>query len=529
LKLVRPSGVAKVVVCLAAVCLAGCGRPGPAGPPPRQAELEQLYQRAGAGGKAADWVAVGRAELQLRDWPAAATAYQQALDLEPDNASALGELAALRLAHQERKSGEALTARLEQKHAESAPAQVVLGGLYTMLGQPDLAIASYRKALRLAPDNAIALLQVGRDALRTGDLAEAESCLAELQQVAPDEPSTRLLQLNVAQSAGRDGEAEQLLRDAHAARPSPESRAMLASFYLSRGRPAKALEVNNAWLARHPGDAAATLAKAEAWRQLGRPDEALRLLRGASVRKLPDPRLNLALAKMLLAAGRFDEAELELRTVLRVAPLDSGLRMQVAELYAAYDKTREAAEILDQLQRDDPRTTVEVRIRMADLAQQADIEVDQGDPIESSYLFALSRQPENVRVTNNLAFHYAETDKRLDAAQDLIQRATALIKAAGRDPEQDSALLDTRAWIAFRQKRYADAWRDLERAWTMQPDDNLLAWHRAAVLNALGRKTEARQMAQQALADRSRFIGRRDCERLLEQLLAGGVPSSAAQ
>lgn len=526
MKLVRPGLVPKVAALLVWAALAGCGRPGPAGPPPRPAALAAAYQAAEASRRAADWVKVARAELSLRDWPAAAEAYQQALQAEPHDEAALGELAGLRLAHRERRAAEALIAQLEQAHPESANAQVVLGGLYGLLGQRDLAVASYRKALRLAPGNAAALLEVGRHALRDGDLAEAERCLRRLKAAAPAAPSTRLLQLNVAQAAGRQGEVEQLLRDAHTSRPSPESRAMLASYYLSRGLPAKALAVDDAWLGSHPDDGSAILAKAEALRQLQRGDEALQLLRKASLKERPDPRITLDLAKMLLAARRTDEAETALREVLRLAPLDSGLRLRVAELYARYDQTREAAEILDQLQREDPRYTVEVRIRMADLAQQADLELESGDPIESSYLYALSRQPDNVRVMNNLAFHYAETERRLDAAQDLIERATALVEAAGEDPEQEPVLLDTRAWIAFRQKRYDAAWRDLERAWAQRPDDALLAWHRAAILDALGRRAEAKAMAQKALADRGKFIGRRDCERLLERLLSGGTGSS---
>jgi len=524
-KLLRPLGGAMGWVVLGGL-LAGCGRPGPAGPPPREAALEAAYQRAAASRQADDWVAVARSELHQRDWPAAVEAYQQALTIEPDHAAALGELAGLRLAHRERQAAEALVAQLEQRHAESAAAQVVLGGLYALLGQRDLSAASYRKALRLAPTDPTALLQVGRQALREGNLPEAESCLARLRAAVPEAPSTNVLRLNVAQAAGRHAEVEQLLRGAHAARPTPESRAMLASYYLSRGRPAKALEVDDAWLAQHPDDGSAILAKAEALRQLGRGDEALRLLRKAITRSRPDPRLNFDLAKMLLAAKRTDEAETELREVLRAAPLDSGLRLRVAELYAQYEQTRAAAEILDQLQREDPRYTVEVRTRMADLAQQADLENESGDPIESSYLFALSRQPENIRVMNNLAFHYAQAERRLDSAEDLIDRAMALVEANGGDPEQDPNLLDTRAWIRYRQKQYQAAWRDLELAWARRPDDPLVAWHRAAVLEALGRVAEARRMAQRALSDRGRFIGRRDCERLLERLLAGraGAP-----
>ena len=509
-----------LVVCLLA---AACGRRGPTAPPSLDQAMQTIRQRAESSGAADDWVDLARAELKVRNWPAAAEAYQQALAIDPDHLPALGELAGLRLAHHERAAAEALIAKIDLDHGESTQAQMVLGELYSLLQKPELSAASYAKALRLDPQDPTALEQAGRLALRDGDLQRADALLRRLQAVSPNAPSTKLLQLSVAQSAGRYAEVEQLLRGAHKTQPTPESRAMLASYYLSRGQPAEALAVDEQWLKSHPEDGSAILAKAEALRQLERDDDALRLLRQAAAAKRPDPRVNLDLAKMLMGAGQMDEAETELREVLRRAPLDSGLRLRVAQLYGQYDQTRAAAEILDQLQRDDPRYTADVRAMMADLAQQADLDIEAGDPIESSYLYALSRQPDNVRVLNNLAFHYAQVEKRLDAAQDLIERAAALIQSRGGDPEQDPVLLDTRAWIRFRQKDYQGAWRDLQAAWAKQPDDPLLAWHRAAVLNALGRRPEAKTMAQKALADRGKFVGRRECERLLESFFDGGA------
>ena len=56
---------------------------------------------------------------------------------------------------------------------EFAPAHNNIGRLYNMLGNADLEIEAYKKAIRIAPDYASAHYNLGMALLQTGDKAAA--------------------------------------------------------------------------------------------------------------------------------------------------------------------------------------------------------------------------------------------------------------------------------------------------------------------------------------------------------------------
>ena len=110
----------------------------------------------------------------------------------------------------------------------------------------------------------------------------------------------------------------------------------------------------------------------------------------------------------------------------------------------------------------------------------------------------LSRQillydPFDADTANGLAYYYAERNENLSEAEGLARRALALA------PE-DGAILDTVGWVCYRQGRYQEALRYLQRA-VAQPGMARIpevAEHLAAVYEALGDEQTARRLRAQA-------------------------------
>lgn len=494
------------------VLTAGCARRGPSAEPERPAPLAGLYQQAEQAPTAERYADVGRAEVARRNWPAAVEAYEQALALDENHLTALAELAGLRLAHGEPEAGERLMARLEKEYPEDPIAQTMLGELYRRLGRRELAVASFQKAARLDPNQFVAQLRLAQNEVELGQLDEAEPRVARLVAMEPDQPEVEALQLELAQRRGRTEEVERLLRETWREERSPRSRALLSSFYLSRSRWRDAIAINEAWLADHPQDGPATIARAEALNRQGDEREAQRSLRELVAAESKDPRVYLALGRLLFDARQQDEAVAMLREALALAPLDSQLTLQAADLFARHDRAADAVDLYRRLATEDPRLRADAAKRVALVAQEADTtDETTAKVIEANYLLALQANPNDVVVLNNLAFHYAHQNEKLAVAKQMIERAIELHGT-------DANLLDTRGWIAFRQQEYDQARRDLAAAREAAPEDPMVWYHWAELLAATGRQAEAHAAVERALASGDPFIGRAAAVALAERL-----------
>ncbi len=494
------------------VALAGCSRPGPVAEADRPPALKSLYGQVQAAPSAAGWLAVARAEALRRDWLAAVDAYEKVLQSDPRQRDALGELASLRLTHGERAAAEKLIATLETNWPNDAQAQAMLGDLYGRLGRRELSRASLAKALRLDPRQNLALLRLAQEALQREDLPAARGYGTRLLAAAPDWYEARTLQLQIAYAGRQPAEIEGLLRRLWEQQPNPGLRASLTAFYLTHQQAAKALAVNEAWLKTHPNDIPAQIARCEALAGLGRGHEAVRVFKQLVEAKTPDARVYLAYGRLLMAAKRFDEAAALLREAVRRAPIDSTLQLAVADLYAAYDKRPDAAALYQQLMVDDPRFRPRVGKRLGMLAQAAGTKPDAAgaDYIEANYLLSLSSNPDDVTSLNNLAYFYADQNRNLKVARQMIDRALA--------QRRDSPLLDTRGWVRFREGDLDGAATDLAAALAIKPDDPLSHYHLACVREAKGDPAGALASARAALSLGATWVGRDDCDELVRRL-----------
>lgn len=271
--------------------------------------------------KSADaWLLKGDLLTRSRaDAAAVAQAYQQALALRDNDASAHVAL---------------ITLHLGQRNIAAARSQW----------------QAMHKAL---PNHPQTLLYEGQLAYLSGDLPRARELFQTLLRVAPDN-------LLLLQSAGAvelalqaPAQAETLLAKALAADPeSGLTRRLLARTQVALGQSAKALALLEPLVGKDSHDTESLTLAAQARLLTGEPALATQLFERAARIKPDDPRLRTAVALSNLARGRTDVALTELQSV---ANSDSGISGDLALISAelhrkAYDRALAAVAGLERKQ-----------------------------------------------------------------------------------------------------------------------------------------------------------------------------------
>jgi tetratricopeptide (TPR) repeat protein len=104
----------------------------------------------------------------------------------------------------------------------------------------------------------------------------------------------------------------------------------------------------------------------------------------------------------------------------------------------------------------------------------------------------LARQPDDSSALNFLGYLFADHNRDLTEAEDLIRRALAL------EPD-NGAYLDSMGWVYYRLGRLAEARRDLERAVELTHGDPVVREHLGDVYKDMRLIELAREQYGQSL------------------------------
>lgn len=110
---------------------------------------------------------------------------------------------------------------------------------------------------------------------------------------------------------------------------------------------------------------------------------------------------------------------------------------------------------------------------------------------EADLRIVLVREPDNVDALNALGYLLADSNRQLDEAKKLLERALAL-------RPDDPAILDSMGWLLFRSGQNEEAVLRLKKSYALQPDDEVAA-HLGEVLWLTGQQTEAKKIWEQGL------------------------------
>jgi tetratricopeptide (TPR) repeat protein len=101
------------------------------------------------------------------------------------------------------------------------------------------------------------------------------------------------------------------------------------------------------------------------------------------------------------------------------------------------------------------------------------------------------------KTNRNLAIIYADLDRRLDRALELVREELKV--------RQDVYTYDALAWVLYKQKKYGEAQQATERSLKMGTAEPSFSYHAGMIAAAQGRKAEARTHLERALAMNPKF------------------------
>jgi tetratricopeptide (TPR) repeat protein len=366
------------------------------------------------------------------------------------------------------------------------------------------AIASFRKALELAPEaadlraelaglharsNPPQLREARAEARRAidtdSDNREAHRVLGLIEsamiQQSPTPPTAEMLQEVI-------GHLEYALAGGVT---DPPVQLTVAELYLQQGNATRAAAAAQKFLQDQPGYPRAVLVLVAALDSAGRSDEvgaALADLRGEPADEL------LAMAQSFFEGGaaRHVVTLLEPRVTSPLQEdLESGafgrMATAVAMAFNQLGEPKRAIAVVEQA-RERKATGGRLLFTLA-AAYERD---GQHDNAERTFRVLIADQPADAQALNYLGYMLADRGQKLEEAVDLITRALAL----DRD---NPSYLDSLGWAYYRLRRFEDARAPLERAAGAAPEESVIQDHLGDLYVELKRYSDAAAAFNRAL------------------------------
>lgn len=297
-----------------------------------------LSTRSYLAGFDADWL-LRIAELQRAAGAPVEAVYslQKAAKGDPGSVSVRMALAEALIAAQRWDEAADAAAALRRTHPDSAVGHRLAGDVEFYGGRYAEALSSYRAALALEPEAALAI-RVYNSRRALGQSAGAVAFLEQWLDRAPRDRMVRQTLAEAYVSTGRATEAivqfEQLLRD------EPDNVSVLnnLAYLLADRDSARARELAQRAYAVAPEDAAVNDTLGWIMVKQGEPRQGLAYLREAQFRDAGDPAIRYHVAVALSALGRNEEARVELNKALangRPFPEEASARSLLERLGSA--------------------------------------------------------------------------------------------------------------------------------------------------------------------------------------------------
>nr|EES52337.1 MAG: probable TPR-domain containing protein [Leptospirillum ferrodiazotrophum] len=362
-------------------------------------------------------------DLQAGKQRKAMDLYRQILSVDPKNVQALTDLANLEFRQKKYAEAESYDRRALREVPDNPNLETALGETLLAENQKEPAMQAFRKALELNPNQPLALLELGRAEVLSGDARGALTHLAPLVKAPFPKPQQAQIQWLwglANQSAGNDQVALDGLQKAVSLDPGVASyRETLGEFWSNRSRWDKALpeleksqslDPKNALLAleiawgkvktskgtpdtaqlervvrrasdyerSHPNDLRSALIEAQADLLLKKNDRALAVYDRLLASQPSNAALLYGKAALLLGNGKVDEARKLVRKLLADHPNNLGANLLMAQIDQRKNNVRGMVDHLERVHRTLP-SAVEPALALA----QADLSLGRFEEAKS--------------------------------------------------------------------------------------------------------------------------------------------------
>lgn len=412
--------------------------------------------------------------MEVEDYPTAAAAYRQALDLDPTYVAAYKGLA-YSLEQQGDLEGaiEQLRHGLEQgrhddpeqQRLDRAELHRILGGLQVLAGRDVEAIAEFERAIELHPGDENARLKLANAFARGGEFERAVEHYDRILEQRPELAAVRLRRATALINLRRVDEALQDFERAVADAPEdPQLRMRYAEALDFLGRPDEA---------RQQRGQAAELAREGSARARALTDEGLRQVREgayeaaiasfeAALAESPEAQdARFQLASVLGHLGRYDRAVDVFRQLIEANPRHQGARHgEITSLLLAR-RYGEARVRLNEAMQVFPRDLQLAHTQARMMATVPDARVRDGRLALAVAQKLFEFKSDDFRIRQTLAMALAEAGQ-LDQAVQLQRQILAVAEGQGATQVLPSLRAQLQAY-------------ESGRAWTFERPEELLA------------------------------------------------------
>jgi len=414
---------------------------------------------------------LAKLKFQQGKWEEAEKYYRGVLEKQPGHVTALVGLAQVAEARKEYGQMVGYLQRALDRHPDAIGPATSLVRYFLASGEAMKALSIARELVEYHEQNPVVYQLLGQAQLAAEQPASAAATFRKLTSLRPDNPMAwHLLALALEKN---DDESKALEAWNEALRlqenfiPAATNRVRLL---VKQKRYDEALEGAGKIQARNPDLAAGYYLEGEIHLARGEFRQALESYR-KSHQITPSRATAQRLYQLYRQAGQADKGRAILESWLEQSPDDVGSLMMLAMGYQAAKENGKAI---------------------------------------STYEKALSLQPDNVVILNNLAWLYQETG---DA------RALATVERLAALEQGKPELLDTVGWVYLQNGRLKEGLRILQEAAVKAPHLPEIRLHLAEALSKTGRRDEAERELKRLIDEYPDFPQRQRTRKLLDSVM----------
>ena len=255
-------------------------------------------------------------------------------------------------------------------------------------------------------------------------------------------------------------------------------------------------------MAAHPGDVKAVVTKADVFYSLNQKEEALaEYMKAINMTDTIPSTVWIQLYVLCAELEHYDDMIATTKKGIKANPEDPFGYFYAAVAYqqkknyeAASDVITQGLNLEQELKADKLSFAPQLKLQMLITLGDVSYELKEYDRSDSSYEAALEIDPNNATVLNNYAYYLSERNEDLEKAERMSKKSNLLV-------DNNSAFLDTYAWIMFKMKNYKEALKWIEQAMDLPDAQNRaeLLEHYGDILSKLGQTDKAAEKWQQAI------------------------------